>query len=168
VIFLQLIVIQSLCQVFDTSFYQALYAKGQIKENAMISPSLGLIRFPLTYLLFRCGFSPVALSWLSILNYALLGFLIKPVLLVKICEYEVKDILKVFAPCIRVTIFACLLPFLLKIICETYGRTFSNVEHLLLFSMVSLLGVLGSVWILGLDKSMREKFLIIVKRRLKK
>ena len=41
VIFLQIIVIQSLFQVFDTSFYTALYAKGRLKENALISPTLG-------------------------------------------------------------------------------------------------------------------------------
>ena len=97
-----------------------------------------------------------------------MGFLIKPVLLVKICEYEVNDVFKVFAPCIRVTMLACLLPFVLKFVCKLYGRTFSNVEHLLLFSMVCLLGVIGSVWIFGLDKSMRQNLLTAVKRRLKK
>ena len=52
-IFLQLVVIQSLFQVFDVSFYRALYAKGRIKENALISPTLGFIRFPIVYLLFK-------------------------------------------------------------------------------------------------------------------
>ena len=40
VIFLQLIVIQSLFQVFDTTFYYALYANGRLRENALISPTL--------------------------------------------------------------------------------------------------------------------------------
>lgn len=40
VIFLQIIIVQSLFQVFDTSFYTALYAKGQLRENALISPVL--------------------------------------------------------------------------------------------------------------------------------
>lgn len=55
VIFLQLIVIQSLFQVFDTSFYTALYAKGQLKENALISPTLGLISFPIVYFYLKRG-----------------------------------------------------------------------------------------------------------------
>ena len=41
--FLQLVVIQSLFQVFDTSFYTALYAKGQLKENALISPTFSFL-----------------------------------------------------------------------------------------------------------------------------
>ena len=42
VIFLQIIVIQSLFQVFDTSFYTALYAKGRLKENAFDITNFGL------------------------------------------------------------------------------------------------------------------------------
>ena len=42
-IFLQLIIIQSLFQVFDTSFYTALYAMGRLKENALISQTFSLI-----------------------------------------------------------------------------------------------------------------------------
>lgn len=83
VIFLQIIVIQSLFQVFDTSFYTALYAKGRLKENALISPTLGLIRFPIIYFLFKAGYSPVALSWASLLTYAVLGLIVKPILVVK-------------------------------------------------------------------------------------
>ena len=45
VIFLRLAVITSLFQVFDTSFYTALYAKGRIRENAIISPAMGIIVF---------------------------------------------------------------------------------------------------------------------------
>lgn len=83
VIFLQIIVIQSLFQVFDTSFYTALYAKGRLRENALISPTLGFISFPIIYFLFKAGYSPVALSWASLLTYAVLGVIVKPILVVK-------------------------------------------------------------------------------------
>ena len=51
-IFLQIAIVQSLFQVFDVSFYTALYAKGQLKENALISPMLNLLAFPVVYFLF--------------------------------------------------------------------------------------------------------------------
>ena len=56
VIFLQLVIIQSLFCVFDTSFYRALYAKGRLRENALISPTLVFLQFPIIYLLFKFGY----------------------------------------------------------------------------------------------------------------
>ena len=105
VIFLQLVIIQSLFCVFDTSFYRALYAKGRLKENALISPTLGFIQFPVIYLLFKFGFSPVALSWACLITYAMLGLIIKPILIIKIVDYKWRDIFSVFIPCLKVVVF---------------------------------------------------------------
>ena len=104
VAFLQLVIIQSLFQVFDTSLYTALYAKGQLKENALISPILSFIRFPIIYLLFKVGCSPLALSWASLITYIILGCIIKPILVIKITNYTWSDIWKTFYPCINVFI----------------------------------------------------------------
>ena len=71
-IFLQLAIITSLFQVFDASFYTALYAKGRIRENALISPTLGFLAFPITYILFRIGCSPTSLAVILLINYAIL------------------------------------------------------------------------------------------------
>ena len=111
-IFLQLVVIQSLFQAFDTSFYRALYAKGRIKENALISPTLGFIMFPLVYFFFKWGFSPVALSWASLVKYAITGLIIKPILIIKIVGYKWSDVFSVFSPCLLVTIAAVPIPLL--------------------------------------------------------
>lgn len=166
VIFLQLIVIQSLFQVFDTSFYQALYAKGRIKENAMISPMLGLVRFPVTFVLFKMGFSPVALSWLSLANYAVLGFIVKPVLLVKICDYKFSDLMTAFIPCLRVTVAASCVPLLLWF---WNVQLFTNYIVQAAFTVVVIVtSVLVSVWFLGLDADMRMKLVGAVKKKLLK
>lgn len=167
-IFLQLIVIQSLCQVFDTSFYQGLFARGRIKENALLSPTLGLIRFPITYVLFKLGFSPIALSWLSILNYAILGFVIKPILLIKICEYTLKDILTVFIPCLRVTVLATLPVITFMLLCEEKSVVLSDVKCLLFFSSISVISVGCSVWFWGVKKDMRNSLLRMVFKRIRK
>lgn len=84
VLFLQLVVIQSLFQVFDTSFYTALYAKGNLKLNALISPTLGFLMFPIVWMLFKFGFTPYALSWSSLIMYAILGMVIKPILIIRV------------------------------------------------------------------------------------
>ena len=73
-VFLQLTIVQALFSIFDSSFYVALYAKGRLKENALISPLAGFIQFPVVYILFRQGYSPVALSWAAVVSYAILGW----------------------------------------------------------------------------------------------
>ena len=164
VIFLQLIVIQSLFQVFDTSFYRALYAKGQIRENALISPTFGFIRFPIVYLLFVWGFSPVALSWASLISYMILGLIIKPILIIRIVDYTWRDIFSVFVPCLKVT--AASLP--LSFIADYYITS----QHLpmwiefILIVAVCVLSVAASSWFLGLTHEMRLKVLEMIRKKL--
>lgn len=162
VIFLQLIIIQSLFQVFDTSFYTALYAKGRLQENALISPVFGLIRFPIIYILFKYGCSPVVLSWASLFTYIILGLVIKPLLIVKIANYTWEEILSVFKPCVLVTIASIPLPLCISLNCDNY-----NIIHSLLIILSSLFSIGFSIWLLGLDEDTRYKVLTFAKQKLK-
>lgn len=163
VIFLQLIIIQSLFQVFDTSFYRALYAKGQIRENALISPTLGFIRFPIIYLLFKFGCSPVALSWASLITYMLLGLIIKPILVIKIVNYTWHDIFSVFKPCLYVTLASLPLPLSVYYWLKNHD---SMVLSFCVITAVSVLSVACASWYLGMDKPMRQKVVEMVKKKI--
>lgn len=163
VIFLQLIIVQSLFQVFNTSLYQAFYAKGRIKENAILTPLMGCLRFPIIYLLFKMGYSPVALSWLSIINYMFLALVLKPILLVKICDYKLSDIVKMFVPCVNVTIVALILPTLFYYYKSELGLS-ENVQAILLL-ILSFASVALAIWLVGLDRTMKEKLLVVVKQK---
>lgn len=163
VIFLQLVIIQSLFCVFDTSFYRALYAKGRLRENALVSPTLGLIRFPIIYLLFKYGFSPVALSWASLITYAMLGMIIKPILVVKIVDYTWKDVFSVFIPCFRVAACSLPMPLLFR-----YYLGDESLTAFVIVVLVSILSVLVSSWYVGLDKAMKIKVVDIVKNKIKR
>jgi len=154
VIFLQLVIIQSLFCVFDTSFYRALYAKGRLKENALISPAFGLIRFPIIYLLFKFGFSPVALSWASLISYATLGLIVKPILIIKIVDYKWKDIFSVFIPCLKVVICALPIPLLLY-----YRLGDETLTAFIIVVLVSVFSVATSTWFVGMDNMMRKKII---------
>lgn len=153
-IFLQLVVIQSLFQVFDVSFYRALYAKGRIRENALISPTLGFIQFPIVYLLFKMGCSPVSLSWASLITYALLGLLIKPLLVIKIADYKWSDVLSVFKPCLLVTIAAIPIPFAVMLMMDYYCKY--EFLSFMTIVIVAVLSVALSVWLWGLDAGMKK------------
>lgn len=160
--FLQLVIIQSLFQVFDTSFYTALFAKGRIRENALISPTIGLLRFPIIFVLFKMGCSPLALSWASLITFALLGCVVKPILIVKIADYTWKEILSVLNICLIVTLVAIPLPI-------AYYCCFdvdNNLWHAAVELILSIGAVAVSVWFLGLTKNMKQMMLATVSSRL--
>lgn len=159
--FLQIVVVQSLVQVFDLSFYTALYAKGRIKENALLSPLVGYSCFPIVYLLFKAGGSPLALSWAFLVGAAVLSLVIKPLLLNKICDYSWKELLSVYWACLKVTLVAVPVPLLLflKIGVGTLWACFAVLA-------VSLVAVALSVWILGLNPGTRQRLLQAARKRL--
>lgn len=163
VIFLQLILVQSLCQVFDTSFYTALYAKGQLKENALISPPILFVTFPIIYVLFRLGCSPVVLSWASLISYAILGLVVKPILLVKIVEYNWNDIWEVFKPCFLVTIIAVPIPLYMTLHCTDPSILYSTS-----ILMVTLMVTTFSIYFGGIDKETRKKILSFIRTKIRR
>lgn len=160
--FLQLVIIQSLFQVFDTSFYTALYAKGRIKENAMISPTIGLLRFPVVFVLFQLGFSPLALSWASLITFAFAGCVIKPVLIVKIADYSWSEILSVFRRCLLVSIVAIPIPLVAYLTLDIDN----NIIYAGYVLILSISCACSSIWFLGMTKPMKQLLIKSVKIKL--
>lgn len=161
--FLRLAIITSLFQVFDSSFYTALYAKGQIKENALTSPTLGLLIFPICYILFRIGYSPIAMAWVMMGLYAFLGLIQKPLLLIKIVGYSWCDILDVFRPCVIVTLFSCPLP----IFCYVFKDNIFVNDWVEFFALIAIavLNVATIVWCFGMKKEQRNWLTDIIKSK---
>jgi len=159
--FLQIVVVQSLFQVFDTSFYTALYAKGRIKENALLSPFVIFLCFPIVYVLFRMGASPLALSWAYLIGYALLGIVVKPALLIKIAEYSWRELSSVYWICLIVTIAAVPVPLILY-----FKLGVSTLVNSLIVLLAALLSVGTAVWVLGLTKIMRKRLIKAVSSRI--
>ena len=161
VAFLQIVVVQSLFQVFDTSFFTALYAKGRIRENALISPLVIFLCFPIVYMLFKAGYSPIALSWAYLVGYVVLGMIIKPILLNKICGYYWKEILGIYWVCLMVTLVAVPVPliFYLKIGVSTLAGSFIVLA-------AAIISVGMAVWTLGLTKAMRKRLTDAVRNKI--
>lgn len=164
VVFLQIIIIQSLFQVFDTSFYKALYAKGQLRENALISPSCLFVNFIIVYILFKLGCSPVALSWSTAVCYAIIGLIVKPILLIKIVDYKWSDMLSVIWPCLKVFVLSIIIPVGVSIYIK--GNDLSQLESFVIIVLTCILSVACVVWFIGLTAGMRLKLIGVVKRKL--
>ena len=155
--FLQIVIVQSLFQVFDTSFYTALYAKGRLRENALTSPTLGFMIFPITYVFFKLGYSPLVLSWTSLVIYGILGIIVKPWLIIKIVDYKCSEIWSVYRSCLIVTVASLPIPI---IICKLVDT--SQIVYFILLGLVCLISVALSAFFLGIDKAMRKKVLGII------
>ena len=161
--FLQIVIIQSLFNVFNISFFTAISAAGRIRENAWFTTFALFACFPIVYLLFKRGASPTVLSVAYLVANAFLAIFAKPYLLVKIVNYRWGEILRVFWNCLKVTLMAVPVPFFVY-----YKLGVSNLWYCAVILVVSILSVLVSVWTLGLTKEMRAQVVQAVKARLSK
>lgn len=164
--YLQLAVATSLFGVFDLSFYTGLYAKGQIKENSIISSIAFIIGFLATYLCFKMGMSPIMSGWLLLFSQIVIALVIKPVLLVKIVNYRYREIVAIFSNCFIIVSISAPIP----LIAYFYKESISNIYYLNEF-VVCLLAVLSTVitiWFVGFDKNMRQKLISFAINKFKK
>ena len=163
-IFLQLAIVTSLFQVFDTSFYTALYAKGQIRENALISPTLGFLAFPIVYALFRYGCSPISLAWTMLVLYAVLGLIVKPLLIIKIADYRWRDIRSVYLSCLKVTVVAVPIPYILYSLQDSLIADKWLVSVVIM--LVSVINVAFAAWFMGMDRNVRQKVMDFIRKNI--
>lgn len=163
--FLQITILTSLFQVFDSSFYMALYAKGRIRENAFVSPIIAFMVLPVTYFLFKCGSSPLVIAWTLFAAYGIIGLVVKPILIIKIVGYTWKDVFSVFKPCSRVFVVSSVVPFSLY-----HNKELLFTEEIVKFiclTGVSVLSVCCSAWICGLDSDVRQRVVSVIKKKFK-
>ena len=161
VLFVRITIATCLFQVFDSSFYTALYAKGRIRENAMISPMVLFLLFLVVYLLFKNGAPPSCLSWGLLFAYALLGIIVKPLLIIHISDYKMKDILSVIWDCIKVFAVSIVIP----LACSYYSEILFSNTLLKVFALtfLSIISVITSVWFIGVSPSQRSTVVSVLK-----
>jgi len=166
VIFLQIVIVQSFFSVFDVSLYQALYAKGELKWNALTAPTIGFISFPIVYVCFKNGFSPVALSWVYLCSRIVLGCVQKPILLIKVVGYKWSDFFPMYMTCLKVVVFSLPIPMLYYFNCSNIiGHEFVDF---ILMSAISVFCVSFTIWFIGIDKALKERILYKIKSRINK
>jgi hypothetical protein len=95
-----------------------------------------------------------------LINYAILGLVVKPYLVVKIANYSIKSIMRMFFSCIKVTVAALILPLILFYTMDEGAVKFMTVGS------VSVMCVLISAWLLGIDKNMRMRIVVIIRKKM--
>jgi len=154
VIFLQLIIFQSFVQTIDNSLYYGLYACGRIKQNATISPVIALLGFPICYILFKIGCSPVSMSWCYIFVYSIIAFIVKPYLLKRYANYSYKEMFHSFKQCLYVFIPSLAFYFLFDNLVKT---NLTPLSYLIISSVSSTILILGCVFLWGMEKEYIDK-----------
>lgn len=159
-IFVQLIVIQSLFSTLDTCFYTGLYTCGRVKENALISPFVLALQFPVIYVAFKLGCSPEFISYAGVITALLLALVVKPILLIKLADYTWRDIKSVLIPCGKVTIVAFVPSLLLaNFLSENYW------QYSLLVILVITVVILSILYV-GIDRNQRRKIIKMTKNKI--
>ena len=159
--FLQIVIVQSLFQVFDTSFYTAVYAQGNLKMNALTSPTIGFLIFPITYVFFKHGYSPLVLSWTSLAVYAILGLIQKPLIVIKQVDYTWPEIWNVYRSCLAVTIVSLPIPVIINWLVDA-----TRLPYFILVGMVCIISATLSVYFIGIDQETRFKVMDFIRQKI--
>ena len=98
------------------------------------------------------GYSPLVLSWTSLVVYAFLGTIVKPLLLMKIVDYKWLEIWSVYRVCIIVTLISLPIPVITNKVLDT-----TELINFILVGIICVSSVGFSVFFFGIDKIMRKK-----------
>lgn len=164
--FLQLIMITSIVNVFNTSLYTAIYATGKVRDNAISGSVIWLMVLPIAYIFFRLGYSPMVISVVTLICNSVLSFVQKPILLHNIAKYPWTDIFFLFWSCLKVSVIALPIPLLAYLVRRAlFDNSFLESVSLVIVSFVS---ISISVWMFGMDYEIRNKIRSFVKSKLNK
>lgn len=162
--FLQLIMITSMINVFNSSLYTAIYATGNIRNNAISGSIIWLLVLPIAYVCFIIGCSPISIAVVTLICNVVLSLVQKPILLHTTAKYSWKGIIKLFSDCLKVTVVATPIPIIIYLYKDIL--IINKVLEFVLLILISVMFVSLSVWFVGLESEIRKKIIALIKARL--
>lgn len=159
--FVRLTFISSMCTVIGNTLWTSQLATGQIKKYQIVVSIWGFWVFPLTWLAFEMGLSPI---W----AYVIYAFIYFVLIFVRI--YLVKDLIKlswinyinyVVLRCLLVSVLSFVVPF------AFYKIHSPSIWRLIEVVVLSVLSVASTIYILGLDSNERNFVTRFIKKRFK-
>lgn len=157
VIFVQLILVQTAFGTIENGMYSIFFKRGRVKENALVSPVLGILMFVIVYFLFKKGYSPVSLSYCYLFNIVLSCILVKPYLIHRLFGYQTLFFIKIFIPCFKLIAF--LAPI---IVCHKLFISEINFCNFLCESILSVLYVVAISYVFVFDKEMKSRIKTVI------
>lgn len=165
-VFLQFAIASSLVNSMNNTFYTSLCAVGNLKWNSTWSAIASVITIPVSYVLFKLGFSPVAIAVVILVDDIIISLCVKPMALIRDADYKWNEIMSVFKTCFKVAVLASLFPVSLSLY-KDYIFTNNFIGQLVLV-IVSVISVCLCSWIWGIDKELKTKIVNILKNKINK
>jgi O-antigen/teichoic acid export membrane protein len=161
VAFARLIVLQDILGNFSAAFYTPMVAANKIQKNSIASVFLCVLQFVLLFVLFKFGFGPLWARYLAIASTCLFSFVVKPYILWKDVDYDLKEIYWCIWRSVRV-----LLPVTLLCVLIYVALPQTNIWQSVLVGLLSLI-VVVIVAAVSMEKPLRNRilnrFLVFIK-----
>lgn len=100
--FAQLIIAQDVLGNFSAAFYTPMLAANKISKNSIASVFLCVLQFVLLWILFAKGFGPLWARYLALLSCVIFSFVVKPCILWKDIDYDLRAIYKCIWQCMKI------------------------------------------------------------------
>ncbi len=162
--FLRYIIVISVFMMFNSCLFTAQDIIGKIKRYSLAFFTMMLLNIIAIYICFKCGTSPVAYVRILLVTYAVLTFIIQPILVVSQTEYSYKEIFHLFSQCIFVTLPAVVIPVLTCL----FLPQMEDFVIIIIVTLISVISVSVCTWFLGLDQVARKKLINFVKSKISK
>lgn len=161
VAFAQLIIIQDILGNFGAAFYTPMLAANKVSKNSVASVFLCLMQFALLWILFACGCGPLWARYLALLSCVIFSFIVKPYILWKDIDYNLKDIYKCIWQCMKI-----MMTVIAICVCIYLWIPQNSVIDSFIVVVLSVMVVAISS-LLYMDKNRRESLKILVLKRIK-
>ena len=110
IVFVQLSLVMGLCDSMGKAGYTACMATGKIRNYSMIITSIGILEFPLAWVFFALGYSPVS-AYYTYIVVKIMVLIVRMILLKKMIGLGIRmHLLNVFLPTMLVSLLASVLP----------------------------------------------------------
>ena len=162
VIFVQFTLLSSMCVLLGNTLITSVFATGKIRNYELVMGLMALSVFPITWIAFKMGASPVAAYIIYFCVYFTMIFvrlyMVKELIHMSAWSY-VKE---VFLRVAIVGFFAVLIPLLITHFCE------DSVIRLLAVCVSSVVCVIGSVLLFGMKKDERTLVFAFIRKKFAK
>jgi len=162
VIFLRFTLLSSMCVIIGNTLITSIHATGKIRNYELVMGTLALSNFPLVWIAFSLGASPVAAYVIYLIIYFILIFvrlyMAKDMIHLSAWRY-IKEVL------LRVT-FVSLLSLILPLI--IYWTQSDSIIRLVEIVITSTFSTVLSVWFVGMNQSERLLLTGVIMKKLKK
>lgn len=159
VAFSRLIIAQQILGNFSAAFYTPMLAANKLAKNSLASVFLCIFQFAILWLMFKIGFGPLWARYLGLFACILFSFVIKPYILWKDIDYDVKRIYSCILRCIKVLLLISVVCGIIYVVIPQ-----NSILSSLFVACLSICTVIV-FFFANLDKQMRNKLLSLIIRK---